>query len=176
MKLQGFKVILFLFMLVAHASGFTQTLAKTVDLEKYAGKWFVIACIPTEIDQRWNYVTETYTIKKNGKIDIYTTYVKEYKPGSKKTPKQKGVHSKGFPKKGTDNFKWKVQFVWPFKVNYLIEEVAEDYSHTVVGHPDKKFLYIMSREKTMNEELYKTLAKRYKENGYDMSLLIKVPQ
>lgn len=176
MKLKGFKVILLLFMSAAHNLGFTQTLAKTVDLEKYAGKWYVIACIPTEIDQHWNYLTETYTLKKNGNIDIYTTYINEYKPGSKKTPKQKDLHSKGFPQKNSDNFKWKVQFFWPFKVHYLIEEVSEDYSYTVVGHPDKKFLYIMSREKTMNDELYKTLAKRYKENGYDMSLLIKVPQ
>ncbi len=175
MKLFRSRVILFV-LLMTLKPALSQTLATTVDLEKYSGKWYVIACIPTEIDAHWNYVTETYTLKKTGKIRIYTTYIKQNKPGSDKTPKQKSVRSKGFPQKGTNNFKWKVQFVWPFKVKYEIEEVAQDYSYTVVGHPEKKFLYIMSRQKTMDDELYKTLVKRYKENGYDMAQMIKIPQ
>ncbi|MCW3077184.1 MAG: hypothetical protein JWO32_1793 [Bacteroidetes bacterium] len=154
----------------------SQITANFVDLEKYSGKWYIVAAIPTEVDQHWNYMTETYTLKKNGNISIYTTYVKENKPDSKKTPKEKHIRSKGFPIKGTNNFQWKVQFFWPFKVKYLIEEVLDDYSYTVVGHPDKKYLYFMSREKTMNEELYQTLVKRYKDHGYDMSQMIKIPQ
>lgn len=168
--------IILIIMLMPFNPTLSQNLAAHVDLEKYSGKWYVVACIPTEIDAHWNYLTETYTLKKNGKIRIYTTYIKANKPGSKKSPKQKAVHSKGFPQKGTNNFKWKVQFFWPFKVKYDIEEVAQDYSYTVVGHPDKKFLYFMSRKKTMDEELYKTLASRYKEKGYDIAQMIKVPQ
>lgn len=174
MKLLKAGVIILLLMTLTTA--FSQTLTKQVDLEKYSGKWYVIACIPTEIDAHWNYVTETYTLKKNGKIGIYTTYIKQLKPGSKKTPKERYALSKGFPQKGTNNFIWKVQFFWPFKVKYIIEEVPEDYSYTVVGHPDKKFLYFMSRKKTMDEDFYKTLVARYKEKGYDVSQIIKVPQ
>jgi apolipoprotein D and lipocalin family protein len=153
-----------------------QDTVSAVDLNKYAGKWYLIACIPSSVDKRWNYVTETYTIKANGKIDIYTTYIKENKPGSKKAPKQKHIRSKGIPQKGTNNFKWKVRFLWLFGVDYLIEEVPEDYSYTVVGHPEKKFLYIMSREKTIDEGVYNDIVKRCKDKGYPMFKLVKVPQ
>src|SRR5688572_4856193 len=81
----------------------------SVDLHKYAGKWYVIASIPTNFDKEWNYITETYSLNKNGKVDIETNYIEE--------GKTKGgiVKAKGFPDKKSHNVKWKVQFVWPFK-------------------------------------------------------------
>lgn len=147
-----------------------QSPPKEIDLFKYSGKWYVIGVIPTRFDKDWDYVTENYTVMKNGKIDIYTTYIKH---GEAKT---KSVTSKGFPKKTKNNVAWKVQFVWPFRADYLIEEIAEDYSYTVVGHPKKKFLYIMNRSGKMEAALYKSVVDRFTERGYDMSQLRKVLQ
>jgi apolipoprotein D and lipocalin family protein len=173
MKIRSLIVVLLLIL----NKTFAQDTVDLIELNKYAGKWYVIACIPTSVDKHWNYMTETYTLNKKGNIDIYTTYIKASDPDKKKaTPKEKHIRSKGFPQKGTNNFKWKVQFFWPFKVDYLIEEVPADYSYTVVGHPEKKFLYFMSREKTISDELYKQLVQKYKEKGYDMSKMIRVPQ
>jgi apolipoprotein D and lipocalin family protein len=153
-----------------------QDAVSLVDLDKYSGKWFLIASIPTKMDKSWNYVTESYSVKPNGNISIYTTYIKANKPGSKKSPKEKHIRSKGFPKKGTNNFGWKVQFWWPFKVDYLIEELAPDYSYTVVGHPKKKFLYIMCREKTMDENVLKVIIERCRNKGYDTKQLQRIAQ
>ena len=141
-----------------------------IDLFKYSGKWYVIGVIPTRFDKDWDYVTENYTVLKNSKIDIYTTYIKH---GQAKT---ESVGSKGFPKKSKNNVAWKVQFVWPFRADYLIEEIAEDYSYTVVGHPKKKFLYIMNRSGHMEESLYKSIVERFTQKGYDMTQLRKVLQ
>ena len=141
-----------------------------VDLTRYQGKWYVIACIPTKFDKEWNYVTETYSINKKGNIDIETTY---FEDGS---TKQGTVMSKGFPDKDSKNVKWKVQFVWPFKSDYLVEELSNDYSHVVVGHPEKKFLYIMNRAGRMSEETYISLLTSCGKKGYDLTKLRKVPQ
>ncbi len=147
-----------------------QTTPKTIDLNKYSGKWFVVSVIPTRFDKDWNNVTETYTLNDNGKIDIYTTYIKNGKTEADH------VTSKGFPNKKSNNVKWKVQFVWPFRADYLIEEVADDYSYTVVGHPKKKFLYIMNRTGKMNDELYHAIVKRFADKGYNMAELKKMTQ
>jgi apolipoprotein D and lipocalin family protein len=40
----------------------------------------------------------------------------------------------------------KAQFIWPFKAGYWVVELADDYSYVVVGHPDKKYLFIMARD------------------------------
>ena len=147
-----------------------QTKATPVDLVKYSGKWYVIACIPTPIDKKWDYVTESYTLNKKGNIEIYTTYIKQ--GGSK----EKSVTSKGFPHKDTGNLFWDVQFIWPFTADYLIEEYAPDYSYTVIGHPKKKYLYIMARENKMPDALYIELVDRYKGQGYEMNKLRKLKQ
>lgn len=151
-------------------SGIAQTTVKSIDLEKYSGKWFVIAEIPTKFDKNWNYVTETYTINKKGTIDIYTTYLKE------SDSKPRSVTSKGFPVKESKNIKWKVQFIWPFKADYLIEEIDSNYFYVVVGHPKKKFLYIMNRTGKMGEIQYTELLERFAKKGYNISKVRRVMQ
>lgn len=127
----------------------------------------MVGTIPTRFDKDWNYITETYTVLPDGNIDVYTTYKK------KGETVQQDLRSKGFPIEAKKNVMWKVQFVWPFKVDYLIEEIAEDYSYVVVGHPKKKFLYIMNRTGRMDETLYNSIVKRCKQQGYDISDLRK---
>lgn len=136
-----------------------------INLHKYSGKWYVIGTIPTRFDKNWDYITETYTIRKNGNIDIYTTYKK------KGQTEKNELRSKGFPIAKENNVRWKIQFLWPFKIDYLIEEIAEDYSYVVVGHPKKKFLYIMNRSGNMDNSLYAAIRERCKQKGYDVSRL-----
>lgn len=165
------KLIKYLIMVTAIINtGIAQTNANSIDLDKYVGKWFVIACIPTSFDKNWNSVTETYTLNKKGNIDIYTTYTKAG------DTKQRDVWSKGFPNKNSKNMRWKVQFVWPFRADYLIEEIDANYFYTVVGHPKKKFLYIMNRTGKMGDIQYKEILDRCAKKGYDISQVRKLQQ
>jgi len=143
---------------------------KSVDLDKYSGKWYVIAAIPTKLDKNWSYTTESYSLRQDGNIDILTTYVKE------KETKTSVLTSKGFPDAKTNNVEWKVQFIWPFKADYLIEELADDYSYVVVGHPKKKVLYIMNRTGKMHNDLYIAIVERCIKKGYDIGKIRKVLQ
>jgi apolipoprotein D and lipocalin family protein len=74
------------------------------------------------------------------------------------------------------NAKLKVQFFWPFKGKYWIIDLAEDYSYAVVGHPNKKFLWILSRTATMNENTYQQIISRIKEKGFDISKIKRTKQ
>ncbi len=168
MKLIGYLFLYTMFMNIASINA--QTPPATVDLNKFSGKWYVIGFIPTRFDKDWEYTTETYTLNKKKNIDVFTTYIKQGKT------EVKSVTSKGFPDEKSHNVKWKVQFVWPFKADYLIEEVDDKYSYTVVGHPKKKFLYIMNRTGKMDETLYNDIVKRFREKGYDMTELQKMKQ
>jgi apolipoprotein D and lipocalin family protein len=142
----------------------------SVNVEKYSGKWYVVACIPTRFDKNWEYITESYNLNKKGHIGIYTTYKIDHHP------QEKSLRSKGFPVKGSNNTHWKVQFVWPFKADYLIEELAEDYSYVVVGHPKKKFLYIMNRTGRVNHIQYEEILDRAVKRGYNLAELRKIEQ
>ncbi len=71
------------------------------------------------------------------------------------------------------NAKLNVQFFWPFKGKYWIIDLADDYSYATVGHPNKKYLWILSRTPKMNETIYQQTIFRIKEKGFDI-LKIKI--
>jgi apolipoprotein D and lipocalin family protein len=136
-----------------------------VDLNRYAGKWYSLYSIPTMFDKDTHETTTTYTLNKDGYINVLTT-AKKGKDNELKT-----YTSKLFPVEGTHDSQLKAQFVWPFKVDYWIIDLAPDYSYVVVGHPDHKFLFIMSRKPTMDPKLHEELVARCKEMGYPVEKL-----
>lgn len=137
-----------------------------VDVMSYAGKWFSLYSIPTFRDKHWRQATETYVIHPDGYYAVFTTHkiVGE--------EKQKYIRSKLFVVRGTKNAILKAQHVWPFKIDYWIIELAEDYSYAVIGHPKCKYLSILSRKSAMEAELLTGIIDRCHEKGYDTSKLV----
>lgn len=136
-----------------------------VDLNKYSGKWYSLSSIPTFFDKGSRETTTTYNWDAKGYYDVLTTY---------KKGDDQDVHtykSKLFQVEGSNNSQMKAQFIWPYKVDYWIIELADDYSYVVVGHPDHKFLFIMSRKPSMDKKLYDEIVARCKAKGYAVEKL-----
>jgi apolipoprotein D and lipocalin family protein len=74
------------------------------------------------------------------------------------------------------NAKLEVQFFWPFKGNYWIVDLGPDYEYAVVGHPARKYLWILSRTPRMDEATYQAILGRLREQGYDLSRLERTLQ
>jgi apolipoprotein D and lipocalin family protein len=125
----------------------------------------VIAFIPTPFDRNWKDIVEDYSVDGEGELRISTSY--------RRNGKTHSVRGKGFVDRTSGNSKWKVQYLWPFKADYWIIELADDYSYAVVGHPKKKFLYILARTPQMKQELYEGIVERCRKKGYDMNRLKK---
>jgi apolipoprotein D and lipocalin family protein len=136
-----------------------------VDLERYAGKWYSLYSIPTLFDKDTRETTTTYTLNKDGYFNVLTV-AKKGDDNELKTYK-----SKLFLATDVHNGEMKAQFVWPFKVDYWIIDLAPDYSYVVVGHPDHKFLFIMGRKPTMDKKLYNDLVAKCKAMGYPVEKL-----
>ena len=83
--------------------------------------------------------------------------------------KQSYIKGKAFVVENSGNAKLKVQFFWPFRAKYWIIDLADDYSYAVIGHPDRKYLWILSRTSTMDEIIYQQIISRIKEKGFDIS-------
>jgi apolipoprotein D and lipocalin family protein len=137
-----------------------------VDIVSFAGKWYSLFSIPTVMDKNWQETTETYVIHPDGYFAVFTTYkligMEE----------RKYIRSKLFVVRGTGNAEMKAQFVWPFKADYWVIEVADDYSYVVIGHPKHKFLIIMSRKPSISETLLSEIISRCEQRGYDTSKLV----
>lgn len=146
--------------------------AEKVDIQRFMGKWYVIANIPTFIEKGAHNATETYTWnEKENRIDVDFEFNADSFEGEKKSYPQKAfIYNK------ETNAEWRIQFFWPLKFAYLIMDVAQDYSYTVIGVPDRGHVWIMARTPSMPEETYQKLVADIKAQNFDVSELKKVPQ
>ena len=142
-----------------------------VDIERFMGDWYVIANIPTFIEKRATNAIESYRLNGKGEIETTFTFYQDNPNGKKKkyTPT-------GFIYNTETNAEWRMQFVWPFKAPFLIIDLAEDYSYTVIGVPNRKYVWIMARKPYLPDENYKEIIQKLSEAGYDVTKIQKIPQ
>ena len=76
----------------------------------------------------------------------------------------------------TTNAKLKVTFFWPFYGDYWILDLGDNYEYAVVGAPNRKYLWILSRDRQMDESLYRTLLAKLAAWGFKTEQMIKTSQ
>jgi len=142
-----------------------------VDLERFMGKWYVIACIPTILEKNIFNATETYQLERDGTISTTFAFRKRGFDGPKKE-----FHPRGFVQNRTTNAIWGMQFIWPIKADYRIIHLDSDYSSTIVGRQKRDYVWIMARQPQLSESLYQEMVNRVFEAGYDINRLVRIPQ
>jgi apolipoprotein D and lipocalin family protein len=159
-------LILLIFMTTTVAQSQTLKTVPNVDLNKYAGKWYEIASYPQIFQKGCHCTTAEYSLSEKGYVIVENRCNKDSVNG-----KQSYIKGKAFVEKGSGNAKLKVQFFWPFKGKYWIIDLADDYSYAVVSHPNKKYLWILSRTPEMDNAVYEQILSRLKEKGFDLTKL-----
>lgn len=144
---------------------------KYVDIEKYLGKWYEIASFPQSFQKGCNCSTAEYIKTDKDYIRVINSCRKDSTDG-----KLKIADGKAWVVDKTTNAKLEVQFFWPFRGDYWIIDLAEDYSYAVVGHPNRKYLWILSRKPQMDDNLYNSIVERCKSKGFDITILQRTNQ
>lgn len=142
-----------------------------VDIERFMGRWYVIANIPTFLEKDAYNAVETYERNDDGSIATTFSFNKGAFDGERKefTPT-------GFVGDDPSNAIWGMRFIWPIKADYRIIYLDPRYSVTVIGRNKRDFVWIMAREPAMDEETYQRLVSFIEGVGYDISKLQRVPQ
>merc|ERR1711916_105842 len=151
--LKNKKTLLFIFLLIVSTSfSFTFLMGNSlpalktvphVDIDKFMGAWYVIATKPTPFAKGACNGVETYQWKnkEKGEIDIEYRFNQDTVTGKEKVMTQKGyIYNK------TTFSEWRVSPLWPIKLPYLILEVDEECSYTVIGYPSRAYCWIMARK------------------------------
>ncbi len=144
---------------------------KNVDIKRFMGDWYVIANIPTFIEKGAHNAIESYKFNDDGSIATTFTFNKDSFDGAKKS-----YHPTGYITDKESNAIWGMQFIWPFKSDYRIVYLDQDYMHTIIGRIKRDYVWIMARNPTLSDLDYKKLVDIIKQEGYDTSKLQKVPQ
>jgi len=143
----------------------------SVDLSKYMGTWYEIASFPQRFQKNCHCTTAHYSPSEKG----YVKVVNRCNKGSM-TGKESSASGKAFVEKGSNNAKLKVQFFWPFKGKYWIIDLANDYSYAVVSHPNRKYLWILSRTSKIDTKVYQGILSRIESKGLDINKLVLTQQ
>ncbi|HJQ31421.1 MAG TPA: lipocalin family protein [Pyrinomonadaceae bacterium] len=147
----------------------------SVDFSRYAGLWYEVARLPNRFEKKCAAdVTAEYTPREDGRIRVVNSCRKQ----DGKLTKAEGV-ARLADRKGP-NSRLEVRFAPSFLSflpvvwgDYQIIELAPDYSHAVVGSPDRKYLWILSRTPRMDEATYRRLTKAAAAQGFDVSRMMR---
>lgn len=143
--------------------------SQKVDLNRYLGTWYEIARYENSFQKDCVAATATYSMQPDGDIAVLNECRASNPEGGLRSAK-----GKAWVVDTSTNAKLKVSFFWPFSGDYWIIELGEQYEYAVVGHPDRKYLWILSRFPEMDEKTWQhiinTLATKH---FYDPTHLIK---
>ena len=155
-------------MVSCQSSSPLETVAR-VDIDRYQGKWYEIARLPQRFEEDCACVTAEY-----GKVEDYISV----KNTCFDTIGQKWRVSEGkaFPQEGYENARLRVQFFFPFKGDYYIIDLDDDYNYALVGAPNRSYLWVLSRTPHLDQNTLDQLVATAVQKGFDTTQLIYTPQ
>ena len=144
---------------------------KGFELEKYLGTWYEIARLDHSFERGLINVSATYTIRKDGGIDVLN------KGFDSRSGKWKQIKGRAYFVKDKATGRLKVTFFWPFYGGYnVINLDKENYSYAMVCGPTRSYLWILAREKSLDKKVIDNLIEDAKKSGFKTDGLIFVKQ
>jgi apolipoprotein D and lipocalin family protein len=151
-----------------------------VDLQKYVGVWYEIARLPNKFQKECRGdVSAEYTLREDGKIKVVNRC---REAATSKIKEAEGIARVADESKGSNSI-LKVRFapailsflniVWG---DYRIMALNDNYRYALVGTNDRKYLWILSRTKTLDDNVYKRLLAIAAEQGFNVDRIIRTPQ
>lgn len=140
-----------------------------VDLPRYAGVWHEVARYPNFFQREGDReITARYTLRPDGRVEVLNRCLRDG------APREIRGTAKALP--GSGNARLAVTFFPPFSGDYWVIGLDEkNYSWAVVGHPSRRFLWILSRQVTLPPATYERILRLLRERGYDPGRLIVSP-
>jgi apolipoprotein D and lipocalin family protein len=142
-----------------------------VELRSYLGTWYELARFDSFFQRGCVASTATYSLRDDGEVRV----INRCRDGAL-DGKLKEIEGKAWVPDPAQSGKLKVQFFWPFSAPYWVLEVGPDYAWALVGHPDKKLCWVLSRTPHVDEALYQQLVGRLAARGYDVARLQRTTQ
>jgi apolipoprotein D and lipocalin family protein len=149
---------------VASADSLPVQSVSHVDLSRYTGKWYEIAAFPMFFQRQCiGDTTAEYQERPDGDIKVVNRCRTE-------TGFDEAV-GKAWIANGAGPGQLKVSFFWPFRSDYWIIGLDDEYQWAVVGNPNRKYLWVLSRSPQLpNDQLGRALEAAMSQ-GFDLTQL-----
>lgn len=151
-----------------------RAMERAIELERFMGKWYVNANIPTRFDKGTvNNVEEYEYDAERGVIHVSFTYYDAKLTKAKRLQQRARVANAA-------NTQWKLSpklgFYLPVSIPYLIADCDADYSSCIIGVPDRSYIWIMTRTPSPEPAVLEGLVRKAQVLGFDITKLKMVRQ
>lgn len=151
---------------------------EAVDTTRYQGRWYEIARLPNFFQRKCAAdVFAEYRLLDGGRIGVRNQCAREdgrvdFVEGVARRQREDGPDARLEVSFLPAALRW-VPFTWG---DYWIIELGPDYDYSVVGTPNRKYLWILSRAPAMDEERYQGILARVATLGFDASAVVRTVQ
>lgn len=146
----------------------------SVDLSRYVGTWYEIARLPMWFQRHCVDSKAVYSSRPDGAVGVHNECV----TNTGKVEQAEGVATVVDTKTNArltvvfDN--WFARLISSSRDgNYWILDLDPEYRTAMIGTPDRRYLWILSRATQLDEATYRRLVERAQQLGYPVSDLIR---
>jgi apolipoprotein D and lipocalin family protein len=135
-----------------------------VDLGRYVGRWYEIAAFPMFFQRQCiGDTTAEYALRPDGDISVVNRCRTEQGFDE--------ATARAWAVDGTGGSQLKVSFFWPFRADYWVIGLDDDYQWAVVGNPNRKYLWLLSRTPRLGTEQLERALQAARSQGFDLTQL-----
>jgi apolipoprotein D and lipocalin family protein len=136
-----------------------------VDFSRYTGTWYEIAAFPMFFQRQCiGDTTAEYQARPDGDIAVVNRCRTE-------TGFDEAV-GKAWAVNGAGNGQLKVSFFWPFRSDYWVIGLDDEYQWAVVGNPNRKYLWVLSRSPQLPRDQLDRALETAARQGFDLAQLV----
>jgi apolipoprotein D and lipocalin family protein len=143
---------------------------KPFDIDRYLGQWYEIARIDNRFERNMERVSALYSTNPDGTIKV------ENRGFDLNAGKWKNIEGKAKFAGAVNEARLRVSFFPAIYSDYTVVAIDEGYKNALVVGQNLKYLWILSRNKTMPEHLYNEYIIKAKHIGFDINKIIKTLQ
>ncbi|HGF8959951.1 TPA: outer membrane lipoprotein Blc [Yersinia enterocolitica] len=139
-------------------------------LPRYLGTWYEIARLDHSFERGLNNVTANYSPRDDGGVKVIN---RGY--NAKKQQWQESI-GKAYFIGSPQQASLKVSFFGPFYGGYNVIDLDDEYQHALIAGPNRKYLWILSRTPTIDNQTRDRLVSVAQHYGFPVEELIWVKQ
>ena len=145
----------------------TAVASKSIDPQRYLGRWYEVARIPNSFQKNCEAATSDWAKQGDGQYEVVQTCHTGSPSGPSKVWKGNG--------KVMDPIKAQIRigfFGGFIKQDYVVVDRADDYSWCILSTANPKFFWIMSRHPVVSAQQKAALVARSRALGFDVTPLV----
>ena len=147
-----------------------------LELRRYLGLWFEVGRLPLRFeDDRASNVTAEYTMAEDGTVTVDNRCLDE--DGKPTQALGQALPDAEHPGRLQVTFLPEALRWIPFtKADYWVLRVDDEYRHALVGTPDRKHLWLLSREPQVEDAVEQAFLDTARDQGFDLDPWIRPVQ